>query len=96
VLECAVVGVPDETWGERVHLAVVFKPGHSVGLQQIRELCSGRISGYKSPRSMEIMDSLPKSGAGKILKREIRARHWPSRPVEPESTTVVGAVTDAR
>jgi long-chain acyl-CoA synthetase len=77
VLECAVFGVPDERWGERVHAAIVLKPGASVEETAIVEHCRTLIAGYKLPRSFEVStELLPKSGAGKILKRELRKSHW--------------------
>jgi long-chain acyl-CoA synthetase len=72
VLECAVVGLPDDTWGERVHAAVVLKPGAVLDAEGLVEHCTERIARYKTPRSVEFLDELPKSGAGKILKRELR------------------------
>jgi long-chain acyl-CoA synthetase len=72
VLECAVVGLPDDTWGERVHAAVVLKPGSVLDAEALVAHCTERIARYKSPRSVEFLDELPKSGAGKILKRELR------------------------
>ncbi len=76
VLECAVFGIPDEHWGERVHVALVLRPHASLTVADLASFCAERIAGYKRPRSMELHDSLPKSGAGKILKRDLRARHW--------------------
>jgi long-chain acyl-CoA synthetase len=77
VLECAVFGVPDERWGERVHAAIVFKPHASVEETAIVEHCRVLIAGYKLPRSFDFHTQLlPKSGVGKILKRELRKPHW--------------------
>lgn len=76
VLEAAVIGVPDPTWGERVHAVVVLKSDQRATANDIVEVCRGRIAGYKVPRSVEFVDSLPKSGAGKILKRALRDRYW--------------------
>ena len=77
VLECAVFGVPDEHWGERVHAAIVLKPDASVKESAITEHCRALIAGYKLPRSFDISaEPLPKSGAGKILKRELRKPYW--------------------
>ena len=76
VLEAAVIGVPDETWGERVHAVVVPRPGQALDEAGLRAFCRERIAGYKCPRSVEFVDVLPKSGPGKVLKRELRARHW--------------------
>jgi acyl-CoA synthetase (AMP-forming)/AMP-acid ligase II len=76
VATCAVIGVPDERWGERVHAVVVLQAGRRVEEAELGEFCRGHIAGYKAPRSVEFVDELPMSGAGKILKRELRKRHW--------------------
>jgi long-chain acyl-CoA synthetase len=77
VLEAAVFGVPDERWGERVHAAIVLKPETAASEAEIIDSCRELIAGYKLPRSIEFHDEpLPKSGAGKLLKRELRKPHW--------------------
>ena len=76
VAACAVIGVPDPHWGERVHAVVVLQPGREATGEQLREFCRGQIAGYKLPRSVAFVDALPVSGAGKVLKRELRGRHW--------------------
>jgi long-chain acyl-CoA synthetase len=76
VLEVAVIGVPDDRWGERVHAAVVLRPGNDVTEADLNAHCHELIAGYKCPRSMEFVEALPRSGAGKVLKREIRDRYW--------------------
>jgi acyl-CoA synthetase (AMP-forming)/AMP-acid ligase II len=78
VAACAVIGVPDERWGERVHAVVVRAPEGQVDEQGLREFCREHIAGYKVPRSMEFVVELPMSGAGKILKRELRKAYWGS------------------
>ncbi len=73
VLEAAVIGIPDERWGEAVHAVVVCKPGMQVSGEELITHARTRIAGYKVPRSIEFhSEALPKSGAGKILKRELR------------------------
>ena len=73
VFEAAVVGLPDERWGERVHAFVVRAPGADPTAEELIAHCRDRIAGYKLPRSIEFRDDpLPKSGAGKILKRDLR------------------------
>lgn len=80
VLECAVIGIPDEKWGERVHAVVFPKPGQTLTLDTLTTFCRGQIAGYKIPRSLEVHDvPLPRSAAGKILKTELRARYWADR-----------------
>jgi acyl-CoA synthetase (AMP-forming)/AMP-acid ligase II len=76
VAACAVIGVPDDEWGERVHAVVVLADGQEVSEEDLRTHCKDYIAGYKCPRSTEIVDALPMSGAGKILKRELRAPYW--------------------
>jgi acyl-CoA synthetase (AMP-forming)/AMP-acid ligase II len=76
VAACAVIGVPDTEWGERVHAVVVPAPGATIEIEELREHTKSLIAGYKAPRSMEVVDALPLSGAGKVLKRELRAKHW--------------------
>jgi acyl-CoA synthetase (AMP-forming)/AMP-acid ligase II len=77
VAECAVIGVPDPKWGERVHAVVVPKAGVSLEADNIAPYCRALIAGYKCPRSVDIrMEPLPKSAAGKILKTELRRPYW--------------------
>jgi long-chain acyl-CoA synthetase len=77
VAECAVIGVPDERWGERVHAIVRVKSGHHLTSDGVIEHCHGLIAGYKCPRSVDLVDEpLPLSGAGKILKSELRKPFW--------------------
>ncbi|HJT03382.1 MAG TPA: long-chain fatty acid--CoA ligase [Pseudonocardiaceae bacterium] len=76
VANCAVVAVPDDLWGERVHAIVVRKPGTEVTEEQIRDHTKTLIAGYKAPRTVEFVDELPATPTGKVLKRELRARYW--------------------
>jgi len=76
VAACAVIGVPDQEWGERVHAVIVCVPGTTVTVEEIREYAKGLIAGYKAPRTIELAETLPVSGAGKILKRELRKQYW--------------------
>ena len=76
VATCAVIGVPDDEWGERVHVVVVPVEGKSLELDELRAFCHERIGGYKIPRSMELVGALPISAAGKVLKRELRKPYW--------------------
>jgi long-chain acyl-CoA synthetase len=77
VAECAVIGIPHESWGEQVHAIVVLKPGESVTEQELIDHCKTLVAGYKCPRSVAFRDEpLPLSGAGKILKKDLRAPYW--------------------
>jgi long-chain acyl-CoA synthetase len=81
VAECAVIGVPDERWGERVHAVVVVGEGDGLTLEALEAFCRERLAGYKRPRSLEVRKApLPRSAAGKVLKTELRAPHWQGRP----------------
>jgi acyl-CoA synthetase (AMP-forming)/AMP-acid ligase II len=77
VAQCAVIGVPDADWGERVHAVVVLQPGARTSGEEIRRHVKEFIAGYKAPRSVEFVEALPTSGAGKVLKRELRKPYWP-------------------
>jgi long-chain acyl-CoA synthetase len=80
VAEVAVIGIPDERWGEAVHAVVVPVSGRTLSAEQVIGHCRGLIAGYKSPRSVEIRDrSLPLSGAGKVLKAQLREPFWRGR-----------------
>ena len=77
VLEAAVFGVPDDKWGEAVWAVIVPREGNETESAQIIEFCRERIAGYKVPKGIDVqLDPLPKSGPGKVLKRELRAPHW--------------------
>ncbi|SHN69741.1 Acyl-CoA synthetase (AMP-forming)/AMP-acid ligase II [Geodermatophilus obscurus] len=76
VAACAVIGVPDDTWGERVHGVVVPAAGAAVTLEELRAFCADRLASYKVPRSMDVVDALPLSPAGKVLKRTLREPYW--------------------
>jgi acyl-CoA synthetase (AMP-forming)/AMP-acid ligase II len=76
VLECAAFGIPDDRWGERVHATVVLRDGHEATAEELVDHCRAHIAGYKLPRSVAFADALPKSGAGKILKRDLREPYW--------------------
>ena len=72
VVEAAVVGLPDEKWGERIHAVVAGRPG--LDPEALRLFCRDRLAGYKCPKSIDIWNELPKSAAGKLLRRAVRDR----------------------
>lgn len=72
VLECAVYGVADEVWGERVTAAVVLRPGVTAGADELIAFCRDRIAHYKAPRRVEFLAALPRTGSGKITKKALR------------------------
>jgi acyl-CoA synthetase (AMP-forming)/AMP-acid ligase II len=76
VAEVAVIGVPDELWVERVHALVVIKEGCRATEDEIIEFCKRHLARYKTPKSVEFVESLPKNPQGKILKRELREKYW--------------------
>lgn len=74
VLECAVIGAPDEDWGERVKAIVVLKPGKSLSMEDIVNHCTKHLASYKKPKEVEFMDDLPRNASGKILKQVLRKK----------------------
>ena len=80
ILDCAVIGVPDEKWGERVHAIVRVKPGAFPTAEALIAYCKTKIAGYKCPHTIEFRDEpFPISAAGKLLKRDLRAPYWSNR-----------------
>jgi fatty-acyl-CoA synthase len=82
VLECAVFAAPDPKWGEVPAALVVVKPGKELGKDELLAFLGGRLGGFKMPRIVEFSaDALPKTGTGKILKRELREKFWTGKQV---------------
>jgi acyl-CoA synthetase (AMP-forming)/AMP-acid ligase II len=76
VAQCAVIGIPSAQWGEAVHAVVVLKENAEAAEDDIKSHCKKRIAGYKCPQSIEFRQELPISGAGKVLKRNLREPFW--------------------
>jgi len=76
VQEAAVFGIPDDYWVEKVHAAIVIKQGAQATSAEIVEFCKERLARYKAPKSVEFMETLPKTPSGKILKRELRDTYY--------------------
>jgi acyl-CoA synthetase (AMP-forming)/AMP-acid ligase II len=76
VLEAAVIGIPDPYWVEKVHAVVEKRKGVSTTAEELIAFCKKHIAGYKVPKDIEFVDSLPKNPAGKILKKELREKYW--------------------
>jgi len=76
VKEVAIIGIPDDYWVERVHAMVVLKEGTKPAPEELIDFCKKRITRFKAPKSIEFVDSLPKTPSGKILKRELREKYW--------------------
>lgn len=79
ILECAVIGIPDDMWGELPIAMVVLKSGSQLTEQEIIEFTRSRIAHFKCPKAVYLRESLPKGGTGKILKRELRQAFWEGR-----------------
>jgi long-chain acyl-CoA synthetase len=80
IYDVAVFGIPSEEWGEAVHATVVRSPGSSLSGAEVTAFAREHLASYKVPRSVEFAAELPRTGSGKLLKRQLRAPYWPSRP----------------
>lgn len=76
VLESAVIGIPDERWGEVPAAIVAIRPGCQATSDELIEFCRGKLARFKVPKRIDFAESLPKGGTGKILKRELREPYW--------------------
>ena len=70
--ECAVIGLPDDTWGEAVTAVVVLRGGNSLELGELRAWCKERMSVYKIPQRLRVVDALPRNAMGKVTKPAVR------------------------
>jgi fatty-acyl-CoA synthase len=83
IAEAAVIGTPDQKWGETVCAVVTLRPGHSVELEQLREFAGTQLARYKLPRRLEIVAALPRNATGKLLKTQLRQQFGPSSDTQP-------------
>jgi len=85
VLEVAIIPVPDQVWGEVPKALVVLKPNMQVGETELIEHCRSELAHYKCPRSVEYLESLPRTGTGKVLKKDLRKKYWEGKEtIRPE------------
>ena len=79
VLDVAVIGIPNEEWGESVHAILQPKAGETIDIAEVEQFIEPHLASYKRPRSWEIRSELPRTDSGKLLKRVLRDEHWKGR-----------------
>ena len=79
ILDVAVFGIPDDEWGERVHAVVQPKPDQTIDIEELRIFAAARLARYMQPHDYELRDELPRTEAGKLLKRVLRDEYWRDR-----------------
>ncbi|HUC22752.1 MAG TPA: AMP-binding protein [Streptosporangiaceae bacterium] len=82
IYDVAVFGIPSDDWGEVVHATVVLAPGAALAAAEITAFGKEHLASYKVPRSVDFIDELPRTGSGKILKRQLRAPYWTGRTAQ--------------
>jgi fatty-acyl-CoA synthase/long-chain acyl-CoA synthetase len=82
IYDVAVFGIPSQHWGEAVHATVVRSPGSSLTGEGVTAFAREHLASYKVPRSVEFADELPRTGSGKLLKRQLRAPYWAGRTAQ--------------
>jgi acyl-CoA synthetase (AMP-forming)/AMP-acid ligase II len=79
VMDCSVIGVPDPKWGETIKAVITLKEGMTTSPDEIIRLCTKNLAPFKKPTSVDIVDDMPRTASGKILKRELRDLYWKDR-----------------
>lgn len=79
IRDCAVYGVPDDKWGEAVHATVELKPGERASPDALIAFVKERLGSVKAPKTLDLIDALPRSPVGKVLKRSLRDQRWAGR-----------------
>jgi acyl-CoA synthetase (AMP-forming)/AMP-acid ligase II len=77
--EAAVLGVPDDHWGESVKALIILHEGEVLTEAEVIAYCKQHLAGYKKPRSVEFVDDLPRNASGKVLKKVLREKYWQGR-----------------
>ena len=79
VADVAVIGVPDDRWGEVPKAMVIAEDGATLDTDALLQACRARLAGYKCPKSVDIVTALPRNASGKVLKHELRKPYWEDR-----------------